>query len=122
MVLNKILGDELISGSQIREMYSNETGVFKEYSKGQIAFKNGIDSLRYLLDHSEKVSSLIGVESSEITENKRNLAKVKEYLNRLRGVCEIGNVQDPIQMYISRHDANTESLDSKNDWADYILT
>ena len=45
MTLNKIMGDELIGNSQIRQFYTDEDGVFKEYSKGQIAFKNDIDNL-----------------------------------------------------------------------------
>lgn len=122
MVLNKILGDELIGNSHIRQIYSDQDGVFKEYSKGQIAFKNGIDQLRYLLDHRASVSKLIGVSSGDINQNKRELAKVKEYLNRLRGVCEMGDVGNPIQMYISKHDVNIGGLDSHTDWIDYILT
>ena len=122
MVLNKILGDELIGNSQIREIYTEQSGVFKEYSKGQIAFKNGIDKLRYLLDHRARVSKLIGVSSYDIYNNKRELAKVKEYINRLQGVCEMGDVQYPIQMYISKHDGNIGNLDSHTDWVDYILT
>ena len=122
MVLNKILGDELIGNSQIREIYTEQSGVFKEYSKGQIAFKNGIDKLRYLLDHRARVSKLIGVSSYDIYNNKRELAKVKEYINRLQGVCEMGDVQYPIQMYISKHDGNIGNLDSHTDWIDYILT
>ena len=34
MTLNKIMGDELIGNSQIRQFYTDEDGVFKEYSKG----------------------------------------------------------------------------------------
>ena len=122
MVLNKILGDELIGSSQIREIYAEQSGVFKEYSKGQIAFKNGIDKLRYLLDHRASVSKLIGVSAQDINKNKRNLPKVKDYLNKLQGVCEMGDVQHPIQMYISKHDGNIGGLDSHTDWVDYILT
>lgn len=122
MVLNKIVGDELIGNSQIREIYAEDNGVYKEYSKGQIRFKNGIDTLRYLLDHRASVAKLIGVSAEEINENKRNLAKVKDYLNKLRGVCEMGDVSSPLQMYISKHDGNIGGLDSSADWIDYILT
>lgn len=122
MILNGILGDELLGNSQIRKLYSEQNGVFKEYSKGQIAFKNGIDQLRYLLDHKASVSKLIGVSEKDIDENKRDLAKVKDYLNKLRNVCEMGDVQYPMQMYISRHDGNIGGLDSHSDWVDYILT
>ena len=96
--------------------------MFKEYSKGRIAFKNDIDNLRYLLDHKTTVSNLIGVDVKTINDDKRDLAKVKEYLNRLKNVCELGNVQDPIQLYISKHDNNIGSLDLNVDWVDYILT
>ena len=122
MILNKILGDELIGNSQIRQVYSDSDGVFKTYAKGQIAFKNGIDQLKYLLDHRSSVSKLIGVSSQKIDEDKRDLAKVKEYLNRLRIVCEMGDVKAPLQMYISKYDGNIGGLDSHSDWIDYILT
>ena len=122
MVLNKIVGDELIGNSQIREIYAEDNGVFKEYSKGQIRFKNGIDTLRYLLDHRASVAKLIGVSAEDIKDNKRELAKVKDYLNRLRGVCEVGDMQSPIQMYISKKDGNIGGLDDHSNWVDYILT
>ena len=121
-ILNNIAGDELIGNTQIREIYTDYNGVFKEYSKGRIFVKNGIDELGYLLDHRNEVSKLIGVDSEEIWSNKRNLAKVKDYLNKLRGVCEIGSVQDFMQLYISKHDGNIANLDSLGDWTDYILT
>ena len=53
MTLKNIVGDELIGNSQIREIYSENNGVFKEYSKGRIFVKNGLDELEYLLDHQE---------------------------------------------------------------------
>ena len=34
----------------------------------------------------------------------------------------MGNVHDPIQLYISKHDNNIGSLDLNVDWVDYILT
>jgi hypothetical protein len=116
------MGDELIGNSQIRQFYSDPNGVFKEYSKGQIAFKNNIDNLRYLLEHKVSIAELIGVNVQTINANKRDLAKVKDYLNRLKSVCELGNVHDPIQLYISKHDNNIGSLDLNVDWVDYILT
>ena len=91
IILNKIVGDELIGNSQIRQIYSGQDGVFKEYSKGQIVFKNGIDKLKYILDHRDRVEKLIGVASGEIYDNRRDLAKVKEYINMLQGVCEMGD-------------------------------
>ena len=120
--MKNIVGDELIGNSQIREIYTNYNGVFKEYSKGRIFVKNGINELEYLLSHRKVVSRLIGVDSAEIWNNKRNLAKVKDYLNKLRNVCEIGSISDPMQIYISKHDGNIANLDSLQDWTDYILT
>ena len=96
MTLNKIMGNKLIGNSQTREIFSEQNGVFKEYPKGQIEFKNGIDKLRYLLEHKKKIAELIGVEVGVINDNKRNLAKVKEYLNKLDNVCELGTVKDPM--------------------------
>ena len=96
MTLNKIMGNELIGNSQIKEIYTDQNEVFKEYPKGQIEFKNGIDKLRYLLDHKARIAELIGIDSKTINDNKRNLSKVKEYLNKLDNVCELGAVKDPI--------------------------
>ena len=70
--------------------------MFREYPKGQIEFKNGIDKLRYLLEHKTRIAQLIGIDANAISDNKRNLAKVKEYLNRLDSICELGTVKDPI--------------------------
>ena len=50
------------------------------------------------------------------------MSKVKDYLNKLQSVCEIGYAQDSMQLYISRHDGNIANLDSSSDWVDYILT
>lgn len=122
MILNKVTGNELIGKSQVREIFTNQDGIYKEYSKGQIKFKNGIDPLRYLLEHRTSVAKLIGVSSQDINDNKRNIAKVKEYLRRLDNTYEIGNFNDPMQLYISKHDNNTQELDSQFDWVDYILT
>lgn len=108
MILNKVTGNELIGKSQVREIFTNQDGIYKEYSKGQIKFKNGIDPLRYLLEHRTSVAKLIGVSSQDINDNKRNIAKVKEYLRRLDNTYEIGNFNDPMQLYISKHDNNTQ--------------
>ena len=75
-----------------------------------------------MLTHKTRISKLIGVEPYDIDDNKRNLPKVKEYLNKLQSICELGNVQDPIQMYISKHENNIGGLDTSSDWTDYILT
>ena len=107
MILNKVTGNELIGKSQVREIFTNQDGIYKEYSKGQIKFKNEIDPLRYLLEHRTSVAKLIGVSSQDISDNKRNIAKVKEYLRRLDNTYEIGNFNDPMQLYISKHDNNT---------------
>ena len=108
MILNKVTGNELIGKSQVREIFTNQDGIYKEYSKGQIKFKNEIDPLRYLLEHRTSVAKLIGVSSQDINDNKRNIAKVKEYLRRLDNTYEIGNFNDPMQLYISKHDNNTQ--------------
>lgn len=96
MLLNRILGDELMGNSQVRQIHSDQNGVFKEYSKGQIKIKNGIDNLSYLLEHRQTISSLIGIGLDDINKNKRDLAKVKNYLNLLKSNYELGNSQDPI--------------------------
>ncbi len=96
MTLNRIMGDELLGNSQMRQIYSDQNGVFQEYSKGQIKLKGGIDNLKYLLDHRQTISKLIGVDSEDIDKNKRNLANAKDYLYRLQSNYELGNPQDPI--------------------------
>lgn len=74
------------------------------------------------MNHSEIVSKLIGIGSEDIENNKRNLGKIKDYINKLKSICEIGNLENTIQVYISKHDGNICGLDSIVDWSDYILT
>lgn len=84
-----------------------------EYDKGRTVVKNGINRLMFLLKNRERVSSIIGIPSKTIYSNRRNLTEVDKYLNRLGLIYDLGNVSDNMQLYVSRNDANTGSLDSQ---------
>ena len=119
--LNKITGNAVFSNNVIREI-QNYDGIAKEYGKGQITFKNGVDKLNYLLDNRERVSKAIGVDATTIYKNRRNLSLVSQYISMMEGKYELGNSEVNMQMYISKHDDNVQQLDSQSDWIDYILT
>ena len=93
-----------------------------EYDKGRTVVRNGINRLMFLLRNRERVSSIIGIPSKTIYDNRRNLTEIDKYLNRLGLIYDLGNVSDNMQLYVSRKDANTGSLDSLQDWIDYIMT
>ena len=100
--LDKILGKGLVEPSQVKQIYENSTNILKQYKKGAMVFKNGIDGLRYLLQHKDIVAKNIGLTSSsvdggkEISDNKRNLGKIKEYLQKMQYMYEIGDSSQPI--------------------------
>ena len=87
-------------------------------------FKNGIDSLQYMLDHKESVAKMIGLKGggSEIFENRRDFGKTSEFLSRMNGAYELGNVDHPMQMYVSKVNGNVSELNSLGNWQDYIMT
>ena len=35
---------------------------------------------------------------------------------------DLGNVDDPLQMFISKHSDNVSQLDCLPDWTDYVIT
>ena len=119
--LNKITGNAVFSNNVIREIQDYD-GISKEYGKGQITFKNGVDKLRYLLKNKERVGKAIGVDAKEIQKNRRNLGLMSQYIARMDGKYELGDPSAYMQMYISKHDNNVQLLDSQQDWIDYILT
>lgn len=119
--LNKITGNAVFSNNVIREIQDYD-GISKEYGKGQITFKNGVDKLRYLLKNKERVGKAIGVDAKEIQKNRRNLGLMSQYIARMDGKYELGDPAAYMQMYISKHDNNVQLLDSQQDWIDYILT
>lgn len=100
----------------------NDDGSLVQYNKGRMLFKNDIDKFKYLLKHRNEVAQEIGVTSQELYKNRRDLRSVTEYLSRLEGKYELGELNSNMQMYISRRDGNSEVLDSNGDWADYLLT
>ena len=123
ITLNKIKGGELLGfgDDQVRQI-QDVNGIPKEYSKGQIVFKNRIDKLKFLLEHRNIVAKAIGVSSWDIWDSKKNLGKINEYIYMMDGKFDLGNPEGNMQMYISRHDGNTGMLDSDRDWIEYILT
>lgn len=68
----------------------NEDGTPFVYDKGNMVVRNGMDKFRFLVDHKGSVASAIGVKTSDISENIRDLGKVKEYLARQGGVFDLG--------------------------------
>jgi len=100
----------------------NGDGTYKEYSKGQVVFKNNLDKIGYIVEHASQMSSLMGISFKEFNDNKRDLGKMKKYLSILESSREIGNPSLPMQMYISRHDNNVGSTTAHEDWVDYIMT
>lgn len=77
--------------------------------------------MQYLLNHRDEVSKVIGVDSYDIYQSRRDIGKTKENLAKLLSKCELGDSERPVQMYISRHDDNIGGLDSETDWVPYIL-
>ena len=122
MTLNKVNGaGGLFGDSQMREVQTGD-GISKVYSKGSIVVKDGVEELKFLVDHKENLADFIGVSQVEIGKNIRNLGKVNEYLSKIRSLYEIGNPLNHMQMHISLRDDNVAGLDSQHDWVDYVLT
>ena len=119
--MNKLTGGGLVGFDQIRQIQDIE-GVPVQYDQGRIVFKNGVDNLKYLLEHRDTVSEVIGVDSQDIYDNRRDLGKMQEYLYKMAAKYDLGKSTDDMQMYISRNGGNTGRLDSQADWYDYILT
>ena len=121
MSLNKINGGELFGRWQTRQIL-DVAGVPVEHMKGKIVFKNNIDPLDFLLNNRSRVGELIGVPPGKILSGKRDLGLMGEYLSKMEGKFDLGDSDKTMQMYISKHDDNTGSLDSQTDWVDYMMT
>lgn len=119
--LHAINGSDLLGAIQTKQVQDSE-GLSVEYIKGQIVVRNAIDSLQFLIDNRRAVGKIIGVDSTEIYTNRRNLGAISEYLHRLGKSYDLGDQSISMQTYISKHDSNIEGLDSQMDWTDYILT
>ena len=89
------------------------TGLPYEFDKGRIVVKNGVDRLNYLIEHKEAVAEAIGVDSSYIQTNRRDLGKMYQCLAKMDGKYDIGDISSQMQIYISRTDDNIQSLDSQ---------
>ena len=121
IALNKIMGGELFGKTQTRQI-QDRNGIPVEYAKGRIVFKNSIDKLKYLLNHRDLVQDAIGVDSEEIYSNRRNIQQMNKYLAMQDNKFDLGDIGSEMQMYVSKYDKNIGSLDSQQDWVDYILT
>lgn len=109
--LNKITGGEILGNEQIRQI-QYRGGLYREYDKGQVMFKNNIDKLQFLLDNRNRVADALGVTADEIWEGRRDFGRMTEYIARLDGKYDVGEESYNMQMYISKHDNNVGSLDS----------
>lgn len=119
---NKLNGNSLFGKTQAHQ-FQDANGMSIKYDKGSISFKNSIDKVQYLLDNRNTLNELIGVsDSSTIYDNRRNLMLMQEYLNKLNGVYDFGDVNKHMQLYISKNNCVVSDLDTQNDWSDYILT
>ena len=123
-ILDRVQGGGLVGNIQTKLVYADEDSTVKEYGKGEIKFKNGIDTLKYLLDNRDSVSKIIGVSSQDIYNDRRNYTKTKEHLAKLLGSVEMGDANSPMQMYISKMDGNIVGMDGNNQlhWQDMIVT
>jgi hypothetical protein len=122
-LLNGVVGGGMVGDSQIRQIYKYNSDAYKEYDKGQIALMNGLDALRYMLDHREEVAKMIGLkDGSEIFEARRDFSKTSEFLSRMNSAYELGDVNHPMQMYVSKVNGNVSELDSLQNWQDYIMS
>ena len=68
------------------------------------------------------VGKAIGILPSDIYSNRRNLGKISEYIARQGTKFDLGDSNALMQLYISKHSDNVETVDSQIDWVDYILT
>ena len=121
MALDELQGGKTLSFNQVRQIQDAD-GISIQYDKGRILFRNGIDKLKFLIGNREMVSKAIGVTTQNIWRFRRNLGKMNEYLAKVDGRFQLGDSNSIMQMYISKHDENIETLDSQLDWTDYILT
>lgn len=64
----------------------------------------------------------VGISSSRIYTNRRNIAEVVKYLALLGNSYDLGEQLRTMQLYISKYEGNIGSLDSHQDWVDYIMT
>lgn len=121
IALNEITGGNLMQKTQVRQIQDN-AGVPYVFDRGRIVVRNGIDRLNYLIEHKEAVAKAIGVSASNIQRNRRDLGSVYQYLAKMDGKYDIGDMDSQMQLYISKTDDNTQTLDSQQDWVDYMLT
>ena len=77
-----------------------------------------------MLDHKESVAKMIGLKNggSEIFQNRRDFSKTSEFLSRMNSSYELGDVNHPMQMYVSKVNGNVSELDTLERWQDYIMT
>lgn len=121
IALNKITGNEVFKKTQTRQLRDSE-GIAVPYAKGNMVVKNDIDKLRFLLDNRSKIAEQLGVQSQDIFEGKKSIGEISDFLSKLENTYDLGNLDDNMQLYVSKYDNNIGSLESQKDWVDYILT
>jgi len=90
--------------------------------KGAIKVKNGVDKFQYLMRHTQKVASDLGLDANGIYNNRRDFGKISEVLRKMDVMFDLGDVKRQMQLYISKQDNNVSSLDNEDMWVDYIMT
>lgn len=119
--LNEISEGQIVKKDQVKKI-QDLNGVTYAYSKGRVVVANGIDHLRYLIDHRDDVAKAIGVDSNYIHDNRRNLGITYQCIQKMNGKYEIGEEGRQMQIFISKEDDNMQRLNSQQHWIDYILS
>ena len=119
--VNIISGGNLIGFTQTRQI-QDQFGISIEYGRGKIVFKNGIDKTEYLIKNRNHVAEKIGIDANELYKNRRDFGFLQECFQKLDRTFDLGDNGKTMQLYISMNDGNTQPLDSKSSWTEYILT
>lgn len=119
--VNIISGGNLIGFTQTMQI-QDQFGISKEYGRGKIVFKNGIDKIEYLIKNRNHVAGKIGIDANELYKNRRDFGFLQECFQKLDRTFDLGENGKTMQLYISMNDGNTQPLDSKSSWTEYILT
>lgn len=69
--------------------------------------------MRFLIENRDIVEETVGISSSRIYTNRRNIAEVVKYLALLGNSYDLGEQLRTMQLYISKYDGNIGSLDSQ---------
>ena len=121
MVLNRIMGGEMFNASSQMRKLKQVDGLSIPEFKGAVKVKNGVDKFQYLMRHTQKVASDLGLNRNDIYRNRRDFGKISEVLRKMDVLFDLGDVNQEMQLYISKQDNNVSSLDNEDMWVDYIM-